>query len=199
MGEMGGQYEEHIAYSQAPEQPVVVGHPAYYPPAEAYGQRNEYPQGSPVYVQNPMPRVQAVGGNGRWSTALCGCCRDCDTCCLTCCCPCVTFGRIAELTDDGASSCLCHGAIYALLLPVGASCIYASWWRGKMRAKYQLPQGCCGDFCTHCACEGCALCQEYRELKHQGLDPSVSWEANLAKARYVQPMTAPTPAGTMVK
>ncbi|KAH7834882.1 hypothetical protein Vadar_020596 [Vaccinium darrowii] len=40
---------------------------------------------------------------GPWSTGLCGCCEDVSSCCLTCWCPCVAFGRIAEIVDRGST------------------------------------------------------------------------------------------------
>ncbi|KAF9625559.1 hypothetical protein IFM89_024332 [Coptis chinensis] len=38
-----------------------------------------------------------------WSTGFCNCFDDISTCCLTCCCPCITFGRIAEMVDRGGT------------------------------------------------------------------------------------------------
>ncbi|XWS69791.1 hypothetical protein CRYUN_Cryun04dG0209000 [Craigia yunnanensis] len=38
-----------------------------------------------------------------WSTGLCDCCDAFNSCCLTCWCPCVTFGRIAEMVDRGST------------------------------------------------------------------------------------------------
>nr|POE81921.1 protein plant cadmium resistance 3 [Quercus suber] len=38
-----------------------------------------------------------------WSTGLCDCCEDFPNCCITWLCPCITFGRIAEIVDGGSS------------------------------------------------------------------------------------------------
>ncbi|KAK2439513.1 protein PLANT CADMIUM RESISTANCE [Trifolium repens] len=38
-----------------------------------------------------------------WSTGLCNCCSNVVTCCLTCWCPCITFGRVAEIIDKGST------------------------------------------------------------------------------------------------
>ncbi|XP_021316081.1 cell number regulator 11 isoform X1 [Sorghum bicolor] len=43
---------------------------------------------------------------GEWSVGLCDCFGDFNTCCLTFWCPCVTFGRTAEIVDRG-SICMC--------------------------------------------------------------------------------------------
>ena len=39
----------------------------------------------------------------------------------------------------------------------------------------------CNDCLVHYCCERCALCQEYRELKHRGFNPSLGWEGNLKR------------------
>uniref|UniRef100_A0A2N9IAC8 Uncharacterized protein n=1 Tax=Fagus sylvatica TaxID=28930 RepID=A0A2N9IAC8_FAGSY len=38
---------------------------------------------------------------GQWTTGLCGCFRDPCNCWVTFWCPCITFGRIAEIGDEG--------------------------------------------------------------------------------------------------
>ncbi|KVH97681.1 Uncharacterized protein family Cys-rich [Cynara cardunculus var. scolymus] len=40
---------------------------------------------------------------GQWSTGLCDCTSDASNCCRTIFCPCVTFGRIAEIVDKGTT------------------------------------------------------------------------------------------------
>ncbi|XP_059452963.1 cell number regulator 4-like [Corylus avellana] len=108
---------------------------------------------------------------GQWSTGLCGCFEDCGNCCLTAFAPIVTFGRTAELLDEGRTSCFnpassfyCGGAFFSYK------------YRTKLRALYSLPEEPCGDFCVHCWCSSCAICQEYRELKNRGFDPSNGWD-----------------------
>ncbi|GJW76192.1 cell number regulator 7-like protein [Tanacetum coccineum] len=45
----------------------------------------------------------------KWSSGLCDCGNNAGTCFITCCLPCVTFGQIAEVLDEGRSSCaLCQ-------------------------------------------------------------------------------------------
>ncbi|KAL4197355.1 hypothetical protein AMTRI_Chr04g250650 [Amborella trichopoda] len=41
---------------------------------------------------------------GPWLTCLFACFEDPANCCITCWCPCVTFGRIAEIADRGGTS-----------------------------------------------------------------------------------------------
>ncbi|BAS87191.1 Os03g0830300 [Oryza sativa Japonica Group] len=54
-------------------------------------------------------------GSAAWSTGLCDCFDDCGLCCTTCWCPCITFGRVAEIVDRGSTSFGTGGALYALL------------------------------------------------------------------------------------
>ncbi|KAI3744419.1 hypothetical protein L1987_57499 [Smallanthus sonchifolius] len=37
----------------------------------------------------------------QWSTGLCDCSEDSSSCSLTYCCPCIFFGRIAEIVGKG--------------------------------------------------------------------------------------------------
>ncbi|XP_027155758.1 cell number regulator 10-like, partial [Coffea eugenioides] len=67
--------------------------------------------------------------------------------CLTCWCPCVTFGRNAEIVDKAKFST-------------------------KLRQHYGIKNGACPDCLIHCFCQPCALCQEYHELQFQGFDVS---------------------------
>ncbi|KAJ0679558.1 putative PLAC8 motif-containing protein [Helianthus annuus] len=80
------------------------------------------------------------------------------------------------------TACGVHGAIYSILcLLTGCECIYSCMFRSKLRQQYMLPEQPCNDCLVHCCCEWCALCQEYRELKHRGFEPSLGWEGNLAR------------------
>ncbi|XP_071691077.1 protein PLANT CADMIUM RESISTANCE 7-like [Rutidosis leptorrhynchoides] len=137
----------------------------------------------------PMPQ-HATGDSAHhfttpseWSTGLFDCDNDYYNCCLTCWCPCITFGQIAEVVDKGTTSCIAHGAIYSLLclFTGGCQCIYACMQRSKLRQQYMLPEQPCNDCLTHCFCEMCAICQEYRELQYRGLDPSLGWDGNISR------------------
>ncbi|KAF0890416.1 hypothetical protein E2562_002798 [Oryza meyeriana var. granulata] len=124
-----------------------------------------------------------------WSSGLCGCCDDVGGCCLTFFCPCITFGRIAEIADQGATfkpltshACCASGTLYVLLsMATGFGCAYSCCYRSRLRAQYGLKEKPCGDFCVHWCCEPCALCQEYRELKSRGFDMSLGWQGNMEK------------------
>ncbi|KAL5727338.1 hypothetical protein ACHQM5_000548 [Ranunculus cassubicifolius] len=116
-----------------------------------------------------------------WSTGLCGCFEDIGNCCITCWCPCITVGQIAEVLNRGTTSCAVSAMIYTALACVGVPCIYSCGFRTKLRNLYSLKEGSCGDCCLHCWCDYCAICQEYRELKMRGVDPSIGWQGNVQK------------------
>lgn len=72
------------------------------------------------------------------------------------------------------AACGASGALYALVAFVtGCTCIYSCFYRSRMRRQYMLPEDPCTDCLVHFFCEGCALCQEYRELKTRGFDMSL--------------------------
>ncbi|CAO2825448.1 unnamed protein product [Amaranthus hypochondriacus] len=140
--------------------------------------------GIPMSEPNPPPYVaqNAQLAPAGFSTGLCDCSNDIPLCCLTCWCPCITFGRIAEIVDKGSSSCGVSGALYSLILVV-TTCqwIYSCTYRSKMKAQYGMPHDDFKDCCTHFWCEPCALCQEYRELQHRGFDPALGWHGNMER------------------
>ncbi|XP_050273342.1 protein PLANT CADMIUM RESISTANCE 7-like [Quercus robur] len=132
---------------------------------------------------------------GQWSTGICGCFDDVTSCCVTCWCPCITFGRTAEIVDKGKISCFTAARncfMLAYVFGIGA-CIYTCTYRAKLRAHYSLPPKPCGDCCVHYFCFYCALCQEHRELKNRGLDPEGGWVAAEANAKKLRGRTTAPP------
>ncbi|CDP00819.1 unnamed protein product [Coffea canephora] len=127
----------------------------------------------------------SIGNSNEWSTGLCDCTKDCRSCCLTCWCPCVAFGRNAEIVDKGQNSCFLMGCIFYLLNLtchyVGCSWIISMGYRSKLRKQYGIKGGSCQDCLIHFCCQSCALCQEYRELESQGFDVSAGWDGNTSK------------------
>ena len=69
------------------------------------------------------------------------------------------------------SACGTAGALYTLIsFFTGCGCLYSCFYRGKMRAQYNIGGNDCGDCLKHFFCELCALTQQYRELKNRGYD-----------------------------
>eukprot|EP00262_Sarcandra_glabra_P019327 TRINITY_DN7258_c0_g1_i2.p1 TRINITY_DN7258_c0_g1~~TRINITY_DN7258_c0_g1_i2.p1 ORF type:complete len:170 (+),score=6.25 TRINITY_DN7258_c0_g1_i2:52-510(+) len=117
-----------------------------------------------------------------WSTGLCDCFDDCQTCCMTWFCPCITFGRIAEIVDRGSTSCAESGAIFLLLQwGVGCGWLYALLYRRKLRKRFNLEESPCNDCLVDFCCTSCALCQEYRQLQSLGFDMAIGWNGNFQK------------------
>ncbi|XP_073156068.1 protein PLANT CADMIUM RESISTANCE 2-like [Henckelia pumila] len=138
-------------------------------PAAFYSEKDSHPP------PPPKPKVP-------WSTGLFDCFSDVENCCVTCWCPCITFGRIAEIVDKGSSSCGQSGALYTVIACVTlCPFFYSCFYRSKMRQNYSLHESPCGDCLVHCFCENCALCQEYRELKSRGYNMTIGWHGNVEK------------------
>ncbi|KAJ0981349.1 hypothetical protein J5N97_009604 [Dioscorea zingiberensis] len=138
--------------------------------------------------------------DGRWSTGLCDCCDDVSNCCITCFCPCITFGQIAEIVDQGSTSCLASGALYTLLMiATGCQCIFSCLYRSKLRKQYSLPESPCCDCLVNCCCEQCALCQEYRELQRRGFNMDIGYQANMANQGHGHAVLPPNVQAGMAR
>ncbi|XP_048330682.2 cell number regulator 2 [Ziziphus jujuba] len=118
---------------------------------------------------------------GQWTTGLFACYEDPSSCFMTWLVPFVTFGQRAEILDRGNMSCCVAGTKYFC----SCCCAYSlsKHYRTKLRAVYSLPEEPCSDCCVHFWCLGFANCQEYRELKNRGIDPSAGWKANAEKMK----------------
>ncbi|CAI9096734.1 OLC1v1032943C2 [Oldenlandia corymbosa var. corymbosa] len=187
------EYQKPVGQPSAPpyDDPPATGIPVIPPPSNyAYADNSGAPP------QPPHPYIPSGSAPGNWSTGLCDCCSDCSTCCMTCCCPCITFGQVAEIVDRGSTSCVISGLLYGLLCHfTGCACVYASFYRTKMRQQYNLPETPCADFLVHCCCECCALSQEYRHLKSQGFELSLGWSGNMEKQNRGLTMSPIVPHG----
>ncbi|XP_047309220.1 protein PLANT CADMIUM RESISTANCE 7-like [Impatiens glandulifera] len=122
--------------------------------------------------------------NEPWKTGLFDCMQDPINALATFCFPCLTFGQIAEILDNGQTSCGTSGMLYGLISAcVGVPWILSCTYRTKLRNIFGLVESPAPDCLTHFCCEYCALCQAYRELHQRGIDPSIGWAGNVAMAR----------------
>ncbi|XP_031500223.1 protein PLANT CADMIUM RESISTANCE 4-like [Nymphaea colorata] len=138
-----------------------------------------YPQ--PQYrAANPQQQYPSAtfSSGAPWTTGLFDCMDDPANALITAFLPCVTFGQVSEILDNG-NPCLTGGLMYGVLAWLGVPCILSCTYRTKLRAKYNLLESPAPDLITHFLCEPCALCQEYRELKNRGLHPGIGWQANV--------------------
>ncbi|XP_052179867.1 protein PLANT CADMIUM RESISTANCE 4-like [Diospyros lotus] len=178
------------SYHQYPPGPYPVQYPR--PPPSPL----TYQQPPSPYVQFPPPpggqvNLVAAGipaiGSEKWSTELFDCMSDPDNAIITALCPCVTFGQIAEIVDKGQTSCATSGMIYgAIACCIAMPCLISCSYRTKLRSQFRLKESPAPDWLTHCCCECCALCQEYRELRRRGFDPSIGWIGNVSKQQQQQ-------------
>ncbi|ONK67468.1 uncharacterized protein A4U43_C05F370 [Asparagus officinalis] len=125
-------------------------------------------------------RLTAAKDPTQWSSGICACCDDMQSCCIGTVCPCYLFGKNAEFLGSGtlAGSCMTHFILWGLLnslccmfsggiltlVPGSTVACYACGYRRALRAKYNIQEAPCGDLTTHMFCHLCAVCQEYREI-----------------------------------
>jgi Cys-rich protein (TIGR01571 family) len=163
------------------------------PVSSDYFSESSFSDNRPPVV--PYPYFQKPKKHVPWSSGLCDCFSDYKNCCITCWCPCITFGQVAEIVDKGSSACGVNGALYTVIACVtGFPCCFSCFYRAKMREQYLLKKNPCGDCLVHFCCELCALCQEYRELKHRGFDMTVGWHGNVERQTRGVEMSALPPA-----
>ncbi|KAK2991399.1 hypothetical protein RJ640_010863, partial [Escallonia rubra] len=134
------------------------------------GNNQGTPMGTPVLSQYPM--VNHVGIEG-WKTGLFDCMDDPENALVTAYFPWVTYGQVAETIDNGHTTCETNALLYGLAFLIGLPCLISCTYRTKLRSRYELVESPGPDWLIHCFCEWCALCQEYRELQHRGMDPSI--------------------------
>lgn len=163
----------------------------------------ETPQhGYPVNSYPPQPESDNKFAVGKpWSTGLFDCQEHETNAMMTACLPCVTFGQIAEVLDEGEMTCPLGSFIYLVMMPAFCShWILGSKYRTKLRKKYDLVEAPYEDKISHIFCPCCSLCQEFRELKIRGLDPALGWNGIIAQQRGVQyqnQVKVPPPNQTM--
>ncbi|KAL2644123.1 hypothetical protein R1flu_011710 [Riccia fluitans] len=133
----------------------------------------------PQYGQSRYRPPNSVPNSRAWTTGLCGCFDDCNSCCMGFWCPCVLVGRSVEAIDQGRTSCPLGCSIFLLLQALlGCGCLYTCMYRTRLREKYDLPATPCPDLCVDCCCLSCSICQVYRELENRNaLIPDYSYPA----------------------
>ncbi|XVF12325.1 hypothetical protein REPUB_Repub08aG0106600 [Reevesia pubescens] len=166
--------------------PQAFPQPAYLPPDQGM------PPASPHKPAGQTPPAVAgipvgPGGGEGWRSGLFDFMDDPMNALVTAFFPCLTFGQIAEIVDDGHTTCGTSGLLYgAIAFLIGMPCLMSCTYRTKLRNKFGLPEAPAPDWVTHFLCEWCALCQEYRELQHRGWDPSIGLQGNLARNQMQQ-------------
>ncbi|XP_031126139.1 protein PLANT CADMIUM RESISTANCE 10 [Ipomoea triloba] len=174
------------------------------PPYIPLSQSDREPESIPSEENAPSQRQQGNDGGEQWSSGICACFDDPQSCIIGLLCPCYLFGKNAEFLGSGtfAGSCLTHFILWSLVnsfccmltdgillgLPGCFVACYACGYRRTLRSKYNLQEAPCGDFVTHFFCHLCAMCQEYRELRERSGD-SNSPDLNQTEVRAPQIQT----------
>ena len=134
-----------------------------------------------------------------WSTGICDCFSDCETCCITYFIPSITYGRNKERIEGVGNfmpDCCAFFWFHAFCFCFVSCLSYQS--RTSIRQAYNLKAEPCDDCCTHFWCLACALCQEARELKLRGAtqaNPALSHVQTVAPP--LQTMMPPPPQPAM--
>ncbi|KAL4203275.1 hypothetical protein AMTRI_Chr01g103190 [Amborella trichopoda] len=126
----------------------------------------------------------------QWSSGICACCDDIQSCCMGFMCPCYVFGKNAEFLGSGSwiGPCMIHFVMWGLFnglccllteglylgFPLSPASFYTYSYRKAIREKYNLPEAPCNDTTTHVFCQLCAICQEYREIRERSEGFSLS-------------------------
>lgn len=72
------------------------------------------------------------------------------------------------------TGCALGSFMYLLMGPALCSqWIIGSTYRTRLRTRFTLVQAPTQDWVAHLFCPYCALCQEFRELRNRGIDPSL--------------------------
>ncbi|KAH9623049.1 hypothetical protein KSS87_012252 [Heliosperma pusillum] len=156
------------------------------PPYIPLGQSDREPEAVTTMIEHA--NIQPPHGPLQWSSGICACCDDMQSCCVGLFCPCYLFAKNAVSLGSGtlAGPCITHFMLWALVN--GVCCLitdgvlwglpgcfigcYAYNYRKNLRTRYNLQEAPCGDFATHFFCHLCAICQEYREIRERSEDPN---------------------------
>ncbi|GLT60223.1 hypothetical protein SLA2020_329980 [Shorea laevis] len=167
--------------------------------------------------RQPLPESYERPADEDWTTGICGCAEDPESCWTGLFCPCVLFGHNMATSDkdiDWSHACMCHAvcieggmamAAATLLFPgidpttlflIWESLIFG-WWmfgiyngmcRGSLQRKYHLKNSPCDPFMVHCCMHWCALCQEHREMKNH-LSDSADMQMTVVRPPPAQEMS----------
>ncbi|WMV22334.1 hypothetical protein MTR67_015719 [Solanum verrucosum] len=83
------------------------------------------------------------------------------------------------------NSCPLGSFMYLLMMPAVCShWIMGSKYRTKLRQRYNLVEAPYSDVVAHIFFPFCSLCQEFRELRIRGLDPTLGWNGIVAQQQH---------------
>ncbi|KAI3446607.1 hypothetical protein Pfo_003272 [Paulownia fortunei] len=132
----------------------MVGQTSFVPPPYIPLGHSDAVSG-PVPPGDARPAQQHINnGPGQWSSGICACFDDIQSCCIGLFCPYYRFGKNAEVLGSGTmvGSCMTHFVLWALVntfccvftegillgLPGCFIVCYACGYRSTIRSKYNL-------------------------------------------------------------
>ncbi|KAL9258366.1 Cell number regulator 6-like protein [Drosera capensis] len=151
----------------------------------------------------PLPASYESPADELWTTGICGCAENPNSCWTGLFCPCVLFGRNIESFREEIpwmNACVCHaifveggialaaatalfsGYIDPNTLRLLGEGLLFTWWicgiynglfREELQRKYHLQVSPCDPCLVHCCMHWCALCQEHREMKRHLSDSAL--------------------------
>ncbi|KAL5571636.1 hypothetical protein UlMin_021233 [Ulmus minor] len=165
-----------------------------------------------------LPESYEPPGDEDWTTGICGCADDTQSCWTGLFCPCVLFGRNVEtLREDipWTNACVCHAICVEGGMAVAAATalmhgvdphtsflicesLLFAWWmcgiytglfRQSLQKKYHLKNSPCDPCLVHCCLHWCALCQEHREMKNH-LSDSAATQMTMVNPPAAQEMNS---------
>ncbi|XP_062112855.1 protein PLANT CADMIUM RESISTANCE 10 [Humulus lupulus] len=173
--------------------------PSYVPLGQSDSEADVVPQNIDPAFHHPVTE-----GSLQWSSGICACCDDMQSCCIGLFFPCFLFGKNAEFLGSGTliGSCTTHFILCGLAstvcclltdglllgLPACFVPCYACGYRRALRSKYNLQEAPCGDYVTHLFCHLCANCQEYREIRERAGSSTPDLNLAVVTAPPVQTM-----------
>ncbi|KAI4338793.1 hypothetical protein MLD38_023805 [Melastoma candidum] len=166
----------------------------------------------------PLPEEYHPPADEEWTTGICACADDPESCWMGLFCPCVLFGRnVEEIKDDVPQfdGCCCHAVCVEGGMAVAVATtfctgidpqtsalicesLFFAWWicgiytgmvRQVLQKKYHLKDAPCDPCMVHCVLHWCALCQEHREMRNRLADNSGS-DTTSVEPPPVQEMTS---------
>ncbi|KAI4356685.1 hypothetical protein L6164_000689 [Bauhinia variegata] len=166
----------------------------------------------------PLPESYQPPADEDWTTGICGCAEDTESCWTGIFCPCVLFGRNVEALKEEipwTNACVCHAMCIEGGIALAAATIFFhgidpetsfliaeglffTWWmcgiyaglfRQALQKNYHLKDSPCDPCMVHCCMHWCAICQEHREMRNH-LSENATMTTTIMNPPPVQEMSS---------